>query len=82
MLFKRVLFLSVFFRGFRGHNIRHHQIETVPGPVNTGMAVATAAIFLQARAVGTTKPLSSRLALPGLISGRNAAIIHVLTGPR
>jgi len=31
MLLKRVLFLSVFFRGFRGHNIRHHQIETVLG---------------------------------------------------
>jgi hypothetical protein len=29
MFLKRVLFLSVFFRGFRGHNIRHHQIETV-----------------------------------------------------
>jgi hypothetical protein len=29
MLFKRVLFLSVFFRGFRGHNIHHYQIETV-----------------------------------------------------
>jgi len=31
MLLKWVLFLSVFFRGFRGHNIRHHQIETVLG---------------------------------------------------
>ena len=29
MLFKRVLFLSVFFRGCRGHNIHHDQIETV-----------------------------------------------------
>jgi len=29
MLLKWVLFLSVFFRGFRGHNIRHYQIETV-----------------------------------------------------
>jgi hypothetical protein len=28
MLFKRVLILSVFFRGFRGHNIHHYQIET------------------------------------------------------
>jgi hypothetical protein len=28
MLFKRVLFLSVFFRGFRGHHIHHYQIET------------------------------------------------------
>ena len=30
MLLKRVLFLSVFFRGFRGfrgHNIHHYQIE-------------------------------------------------------
>jgi hypothetical protein len=34
MLFKRVLFLSVFFRGFRGHKFHHYQIETVPGPVN------------------------------------------------
>jgi hypothetical protein len=31
MFLKRVLFLSVLFRGFRGHNIRHHDIETVPG---------------------------------------------------
>ena len=31
MLFKWVLYLSVFFRGFRGHNIHHYQIETVPG---------------------------------------------------
>ena len=29
MLLKRVLFLSVFFRGFRGHNIHHYQTETV-----------------------------------------------------
>jgi HSP20 family molecular chaperone IbpA len=29
ILFKWVLFLSVFFRGFRGHNIHHYQIETV-----------------------------------------------------
>ena len=32
MLLKRILFLSVFFRGFRGHNIRHYQIETVLPP--------------------------------------------------
>jgi hypothetical protein len=25
------LYLSVFFRGFRGHNIHHYQIETVLG---------------------------------------------------
>jgi hypothetical protein len=31
MSFKRVLFLAVFFRGFRGHNIRHYQFGTVPG---------------------------------------------------
>ena len=33
MLTKWVLFLSVFFRGFRGHNIPHYQIETVLGAV-------------------------------------------------
>jgi hypothetical protein len=36
MLFKRVLFLSVFFRGFRGHNIRHHQIENSSRSLLTG----------------------------------------------
>jgi hypothetical protein len=35
MLLKRVLFLSVF---FRDHNIRHHQIEAVPGTfLDTGI---------------------------------------------
>jgi hypothetical protein len=29
MLLEWVLFLSVFFRGFRGHTIHHHKIETV-----------------------------------------------------
>ena len=29
MLFKWVWFLPVFFRGFRGHNIQHYQIETI-----------------------------------------------------
>ena len=36
MLLNWVLFLSVFFRGlrgFRGHNIRHHQIEQYWVPV-------------------------------------------------
>jgi hypothetical protein len=40
MLFNWVLFLSVFFREFRGHNIHHYQIETVLGPVNTSMIAA------------------------------------------
>jgi hypothetical protein len=31
MLLKWAWFLSVFFRGFRGHNIHHYQIETVLG---------------------------------------------------
>jgi hypothetical protein len=36
MLFKRVWFLSVFFRGFRGHTIHNHKIETVLARLETG----------------------------------------------
>jgi hypothetical protein len=39
------LFLSVFFRGFRGHNIRHHQIETVPGTCRAGLNDTTGPVF-------------------------------------
>jgi hypothetical protein len=36
MLLKWVLFLSVFFRGFRGHTIHNHKIETVLGQAEAG----------------------------------------------
>jgi len=39
MLLKWELFLSVFFRGFRGHKIRHYQIETVLVASGAGLNV-------------------------------------------